>query len=113
MTMLGGVRASHCSRKGQNEQVAGSTRRTDLLQADILVAICVEDLEEVQRRVTGVLDIVSKRGRDESNVAGLGAGGQPIGPRAHPCKGTIPTWKLKVRAFELEPKRVTRAVPPL
>ena len=23
------------------------------------------------------------------------------------------TWKLKVRAFELEPNKVTRAVPPL
>ncbi len=86
---------------------------TDLVQADVLEAVGVEDLEEVQRGVAGVLDIVPERGRHVSDVAALGIDGQSAVPREHPRMGMTLTWKLKVRAFELEPKRVMRPVPPL
>ena len=78
LTRSGGVRASHCNvctwplERGNRGGKAATT--TDLVQADVLEAVGVEDFEEVQRRVPSVLNVMPERGRDEANVAGLGAG---------------------------------------
>ena len=69
----------------------GSTRRTDLLQADVLVAICVEDLEEAQRGVARVLDVVAERSRHVADVTRLGARGQTSVP-----EGSEVSWAAEL-----------------
>ena len=90
LTRSGGVSASHCSasRPSAFSSPAPQTPKaeprrckkrqpnaneTHLGQADVLEAVRVEDLEEVQRRVARVLDVVSEGRGHEADVPSLSA----------------------------------------
>lgn len=77
LTRAGGVSASHCTQ--HVVLVSGYVRRrvkpraAHLTETDVLEAVRVKDLEEAERGVARVLDIVSEGGRHEADVSRLQA----------------------------------------
>lgn len=85
--------------------------RTHLAEADVLERVRLEHLEEAQRRVSRVLDVVPVRRGDVACVSARQHGGQR-GEAAWRAPMS-PAWKLNVRALPLEANSEMRPVPSL
>ena len=75
-------------RKGTHQGTLDE-RAAHLVQADVLVAVRVEDLEEAQRRVTRVLDVMAKRGGHEADVSSLIVEGSRVAARCEEGRAPV------------------------
>lgn len=103
ITIAGGVRASHYHKPHQYLPDGRKAQDTHLTQTDVLERVRLEDLQEVQRRVPCVLDIMTVRRGDIPDVARL---------EVERVRGALGGEESDARgAFEEEGPLVLRRVP--